>query len=84
MAGRFGIDDAVFGATDKLRGSQDLAGRLGTRLEETCYIGDADRDVPALEAAGIGLAPSDATAAAQAAADHVLVTRGDAASWSRP
>jgi YrbI family 3-deoxy-D-manno-octulosonate 8-phosphate phosphatase len=76
VAGRFGIDNAVFGAKDKLRGLQDLAGRLGTPLEETCYIGDADRDAPALEAAGIGLAPSDATAAAQAAADHVLSTRG--------
>jgi 3-deoxy-D-manno-octulosonate 8-phosphate phosphatase (KDO 8-P phosphatase) len=76
VAGRFGIDDAVFGAKDKLRGLQDLAGRLGTPLEAMCYIGDADRDAPALEAAGIGLAPSDATAAAQAAADHVLATRG--------
>jgi 3-deoxy-D-manno-octulosonate 8-phosphate phosphatase (KDO 8-P phosphatase) len=76
VAGRFGIDDAVFGAKDKLRGLQDLAGRLGTPLEQTCYIGDADRDAPALEAAGIGLAPCDATAVAQAAADHVLATRG--------
>jgi 3-deoxy-D-manno-octulosonate 8-phosphate phosphatase (KDO 8-P phosphatase) len=76
VAQRFGISEAILGAKDKLAGLHELTHRLGIPMEETCYVGDADRDGPALEAAGIGLAPSDATAAARAAADHVLATRG--------
>jgi 3-deoxy-D-manno-octulosonate 8-phosphate phosphatase (KDO 8-P phosphatase) len=76
VARRFGISEAVWGASDKLTGIRDLSNRLGFALEETCYIGDADRDAPALKAAGIGFAPCDATPAAQAAADHILSARG--------
>ena len=76
VAERFGIDDAVWGAQDKLAALQDLTSRLDIALEETCYIGDADRDAPVLQAAGIGLVPADATAAARAAADHVLDAAG--------
>ncbi len=76
VARRFGISEAIWGASDKLAGLRDLTRRLGFAMEETCYIGDADRDGPALEAAGIGFAPSDGTAAARAAADHVLTVRG--------
>ena len=76
VAQRFGISEAIWGAKDKLAGLRELTNRLGIAMEETCYVGDADRDGPALEAAGIGLAPSDATGAARAAADHVLSTRG--------
>ena len=72
VAQRFGISEVILGAKDKLAGLHELTHRLGIAMEETCYVGDADRDGPALEAAGIGLAPSDATAAARAAADHVL------------
>jgi len=75
VAQRFGISEAIWGAKDKLAGLRELTNRLGIALEQTCYVGDADRDGPALEAAGIGLAPSDATAAARAAADHVLAAR---------
>jgi len=76
VAERFGISEGIWGAKDKLAGLRELTQRLGIAMEETCYVGDADRDGPALEAAGIGLAPSDATAAARAAADHVLAARG--------
>lgn len=76
VAQRFGICEAIWGATDKLAGLRELTTKLGIAMEETCYVGDADRDGPALEAAGIGLTPSDATAAARAAADHVLGARG--------
>jgi 3-deoxy-D-manno-octulosonate 8-phosphate phosphatase (KDO 8-P phosphatase) len=76
VAQRFGISEAIWGAKDKLAGLRELTNRLGIAMEETCYVGDADRDGPALEAAGIGLAPSDATAGARAAADHVVAARG--------
>jgi 3-deoxy-D-manno-octulosonate 8-phosphate phosphatase (KDO 8-P phosphatase) len=76
VARRFGISEVMWGAKDKLAGLRELTNRLGIAMEETCYVGDADRDGPALEAAGMGLAPADATAAARAAADHVLAARG--------
>jgi 3-deoxy-D-manno-octulosonate 8-phosphate phosphatase (KDO 8-P phosphatase) len=76
IAHRFGITDAVWGAKEKLTALRDLAGRLGVPMHETCYVGDADRDAPALEEVGVGLAPADATPAARAAADHVLAAPG--------
>lgn len=76
VAERFGIVEGIWGAKDKLAGLRDLSHRLGVELAETCYVGDADRDAPALEAAGLGLAPADATTRARAAADHVLEAAG--------
>lgn len=87
VAARFGIAEAVWDAKDKLTGLRELTARLGFVLPEACYVGDADRDAPALEAAGVGIAPADATAAARRAADHVLDTVGgrgaiaEAATW---
>lgn len=72
IAERFGIEEALWGAKDKLGALRALTERLGVPLGETCYVGDADRDAPAIEAAGIGLAPADGTAAARGAADRVL------------
>jgi 3-deoxy-D-manno-octulosonate 8-phosphate phosphatase (KDO 8-P phosphatase) len=76
VAERFRIDEAVWGAKDKLAALRDLTERLGVPMAETCYVGDADRDAPAIGAAGLGLAPADATAAARAAADTVLQAVG--------
>lgn len=76
VARRFGIDQAIWGEKDKLQGLRDLVDRNGVRLAETCYVGDSDRDAPALEAAGVGLVPANATAAARSAADHVLGATG--------
>lgn len=76
VAERFGIGEAVWGAKDKLAALRDLTSRLDVALAETCYVGDADRDAPAIQAAGVGMAPADATPAARAAADHVLAAVG--------
>jgi YrbI family 3-deoxy-D-manno-octulosonate 8-phosphate phosphatase len=76
VGARFAVDHAVWGSRDKLTALRELTDRLGVALDETCYVGDADRDVPALQAAGIGMAPADATATARAAADHVLASPG--------
>ncbi len=76
VARRFGIWEAAWGAKDKLPALHELTDRLGIAIDETCYVGDADRDVPILRAAGVGFAPSDATPAARAAADYVLAAPG--------
>ncbi len=76
VAARFGIEEAVWGAKDKLVALEEMTRRLGIPLEETCYVGDADRDAPALKAAGLGLAPADGTPTARAAADRVLEAVG--------
>jgi 3-deoxy-D-manno-octulosonate 8-phosphate phosphatase (KDO 8-P phosphatase) len=76
VAQRFRIEEAVWGAKEKLPALIDLTDRLGIAVDETCYVGDADRDAPVLRAVGIGLAPSDGTPSARAAADHVLAARG--------
>jgi 3-deoxy-D-manno-octulosonate 8-phosphate phosphatase (KDO 8-P phosphatase) len=76
VADRFGIDEAVWGSKDKLPALLDLTARLGVAIEEACYVGDSDRDAEALDAAGLGYAPADATELARQAADQVLDTPG--------
>ena len=76
VAERFAIEDGTWGAKDKLSALKNVTSRLQLGLEDTCYVGDADRDVPALTAAAIGIAPANATPAARAAADHVLEACG--------
>jgi YrbI family 3-deoxy-D-manno-octulosonate 8-phosphate phosphatase len=64
---------------DVYRGRKDKVEALeaiGIALEEICFVGDASRDAPALAAAGLGLAPSDAASEAQTAADRVLEHAG--------
>ncbi|MEI8001232.1 MAG: HAD family hydrolase [Actinomycetes bacterium] len=76
LAERFGISEAVWGAKDKRAGLAVLTERLGIPVTETCYVGDSDRDAPALSAAAVGLAPADATTRARSAADAVLSVGG--------
>ena len=76
VAERLGISEGFFGAKEKLNRLRDLTSELGIAMEETCYVGDADRDAPALLAAGIGFAPSDGSVAARSAANHVLSSPG--------
>jgi 3-deoxy-D-manno-octulosonate 8-phosphate phosphatase (KDO 8-P phosphatase) len=76
VAARLGITAAAWGAKDKAPELAALTDRLGFSLAQTCYVGDADRDVPAIEAAGLGLAPADATVAARKAANRVLASVG--------
>jgi 3-deoxy-D-manno-octulosonate 8-phosphate phosphatase (KDO 8-P phosphatase) len=76
VADRFGIGEAVWGSKDKLPALLDLTARLGVTIEEACYVGDSDRDAAALDAAGLGYAPADATELARMAADQVLDAPG--------
>src|SRR6185436_8525308 len=52
------IPHVIQGHTDKLTILRDLATKLGFTADQCVYMGDDDIDVPAIEWAGIGVAPS--------------------------
>jgi D-sedoheptulose 7-phosphate isomerase len=78
IARRFGVEQVVQGAKDKVLALSTLSDKLGIPLSAFCYVGDGDRDAPALSRVGLGLAPANATPAARAAA-HRLLSRGGGA-----
>lgn len=78
IAKRFEVELVRRGAKDKVAALGDLSAKLGLGLENFCYVGDSDRDAPALAVVGLGLAPSNATAAAKSAAHRVLANSGGA------
>ena len=59
------IPHLIQGRTDKLMALQELASQLGFSSAQVCYMGDDDIDAPAIDWAGIGVAPANAMAAAQ-------------------
>lgn len=73
---RCGGGVSVFGAKDKDAGLRQIASTLGVEADVICYVGDADRDSPALHLAGVSFAPGDASIAAKRSADHTLRCRG--------
>jgi YrbI family 3-deoxy-D-manno-octulosonate 8-phosphate phosphatase len=74
IANRFKVERVYAGAKDKLLAVNSIAGELGIDVSELLYIGDSDRDAPALEAVGIGIAPRDATVSAKNAANLITET----------
>ena len=65
------IPHLVQGRTDKLVALQELAAKLGLDATQCAYMGDDTIDAPAIEWAGIGIAPPEAMPAAMAAANYV-------------
>lgn len=78
VAKRFGIERVIQGAKDKVAALKSLSSTLGISLSEFCYVGDANRDAPALAEVGLGLAPANATQSAKGAAHRVLAASGGA------
>jgi len=78
IACRFGVETVVRGAKDKAAAIRALSAQVGAPPEAFCYVGDSDRDAPALQMVGLGLVPADATPAAKAAAHRVLSRPGGA------
>ena len=76
IAHKLGIDDVWSGRHDKADALAEIARDLAVPLDAVCYIGDSVRDAPAIELAGLGLAPADAVPAAREAADRVLERTG--------
>ena len=65
------IPHLIQGRTDKLTALQDLAGQLGFTPEQCLYMGDDTIDAPAIDWAGIGVAPPEAMPSALAVADYI-------------
>ena len=65
------IPPLVQGRTDKLMALQELASQLGLTASQVCYMGDDDIDAPAIDWAGIGVAPGNSMPAALKVADLV-------------
>ena len=76
IASRVGIDRVVAGAKDKAEALRALCRQLGMGPDEVCYVGDSDRDAPAVALAGFGVAPADASARAREEARVVLRALG--------
>ncbi len=76
VAKRFAIERVIRGAKEKAVALAALSRELNVPLSEFCYIGDGDRDAPALSEVGLGLAPANATPAAKASAHRVLSRSG--------
>ncbi|HTB64324.1 MAG TPA: HAD hydrolase family protein [Opitutales bacterium] len=60
------------GAKDKLAALQSIARELRISLAEICYVGDGNRDAPALARVGLAFAPANGTFAAKQAAHRVV------------
>jgi len=65
------IPHLIQGRTDKLAALQELAAQLQLSAAQICYMGDDDIDAPAIEWAGIGIAPAASMPAALKIADFV-------------
>ena len=65
------IPHVIQGRTDKLAALQELAHKLALSPGQCVYMGDDDIDAPAIEWAGIGVAPAASMPAALAAANLV-------------
>lgn len=65
------IPHLIQGRTDKLMALQELASQLGFAANQVCYMGDDDIDAPAIDWAGIGVAPETSMPAALKVADLV-------------
>jgi YrbI family 3-deoxy-D-manno-octulosonate 8-phosphate phosphatase len=78
IARRFAVNEVVSGAKDKLSAVRRICSEKSIDPREICYIGDADRDAPAIKYAGIGIAPPDGTKKAKEAADFITDSAGGA------
>jgi D-sedoheptulose 7-phosphate isomerase len=76
IAKRINCDLVKRGAKNKMAALTELSSALRVPLDQFCYVGDADRDAPALAGVGLGLAPENATPQAKASAHRVLRKSG--------
>ncbi len=75
-ARNLGIAHLLQGREDKLVALRELTGELGMALDEVAYVGDDWPDLPAILAAGLGVAVANAHAELKSRADHVTRLAG--------
>lgn len=71
-----GVQQAVFGAHDKLAVAEPLIQQLGLNWAEVAVMGDDWPDLPLLVRAGLAVAPANAHAEVKATAHHVSLLKG--------
>ena len=76
LAKRFTVERIYPGAKDKLKAMQEISKEFNIPMGGLVYVGDNDRDAPALEAVGLGIAPSDATISAKVASHVQTESKG--------
>ncbi|MDQ8036898.1 MAG: 3-deoxy-manno-octulosonate-8-phosphatase KdsC [Pedobacter sp.] len=75
-AKNLGIAHLLQGREDKLVALRELTAELGIALEEVAYVGDDWPDLPAILAAGLGVAVANAHSELRKRADHVTKLEG--------
>ncbi len=75
-ARRLGIEDAYFGVKDKGPVMRKIMEKYGIKKGEAIFLGDDIQDLPAMEAAGLGAAVSDAVPKVRERAHLVLSSKG--------
>lgn len=70
------IKHLIQGREDKLVALKELTSALGYDLEEVAYVGDDWPDLPAILAAGLGVAVANAHSELRTRADHVTTLTG--------
>jgi len=76
VSARTGVSLVRRGAKNKLAVIRNLARQQHLSLSEICFVGDGNRDAPALAKVGLAFAPTNATYAAKSAAHRVLPQTG--------
>lgn len=76
IAGRFAITTIARGAKDKKSALISACSQYAYESSQVCYIGDSDRDAPAISWAGFGVAPADASNRAMESADYITAAKG--------
>lgn len=69
-AAELGIEIVRQTAEEKLPALQEVLSQLNLQLHQVCYVGDDLPDLPAVRAAGLGVAVADASAEVRAAARY--------------
>ncbi len=75
-ARKLGIEEAHFGVRDKRGVMEKIMKKYGIKKGEAVFLGDDIQDIPAMEAAGLGVAVGDAVEEVKKKADLILSSRG--------
>jgi len=76
LSKKFAVNIVYAGAKDKLKAINEVSHRFQIPVNKLLYIGDSDRDAPALEKVGLAIVPADGTPKAKAASHYITTTRG--------